>query len=337
VNATVDRVAGRISVVVPFFNAAAVLEEALRSAVAQTGAEAEIVAVDDGSTDQSLAIARGFAPGIRVLTGPNRGVSAARNRGIAESGGEWLIFLDADDLLTPGTLRRRLDMAKAVPADVVICDWQELVGRGDGAADGRTRAADMEALAGDPEIACATSFWATTAALMYRRPLVEAIGGFRDDLPVIQDARLLFDAAWHGARFVHSPHVGARYRVLPDSLSRTDPRRFWRDCLANGRQIEALWRGRAALSAGQSAALRDIYNGAAQSLFRALDPSFREALAALRAAGLPISRRNRLAELLSGLTGHHGAVRIAEGWTRSRRAVARMSRRSPIFLPPLPG
>ena len=75
--------------------------------------------------DRSLFRAR-----VRVLTGPNRGVSAARNRGIAETAGEWIVFLDADDLLIPGTLRRRLETAEATGADVVVCDWQEFLDRG---------------------------------------------------------------------------------------------------------------------------------------------------------------------------------------------------------------
>jgi hypothetical protein len=181
----------------------------------------------------------------------------------------------------------------------------------------------MVALAKDVEIACATSFWATTAALMYRRTLVEKIGGFRADLPVIQDARFLFDAAYHGARFAHSPHIGARHRVLPESLSRRDPARFWRDALLNGKHIEALWRERGALSVRQLAALCDIYNGAAHGLFRARDPSFREALAALRASQLSVSSHNRVAEVMSDLAGQPSAVRMARLWSRSRRLLTK--------------
>jgi hypothetical protein len=180
------------------------------------------------------------------------------------------------------------------------------------------------------EVACAADFWATTTARTYRRSLVKRIGGFREDLPVIQDARFLFDAAHHGACFTHLPHVGARYSVLPQSLSRRDPARFWRDVLLNGKQIEILWRARGGLSPKQIAALCDSYNGAAHGLFRAQDSSFRDALAALRMSGLSVSRRNRTAELLSDIAGHYGALRIAEYWTQSRRTVSRMHRPSSI-------
>jgi glycosyltransferase involved in cell wall biosynthesis len=311
-----------ISVVIPCFDAARTLAATIGSALAQPEIGVEIVVVDDGSRDGSLQIGRAFERRVRVFAGPNRGVSAARNRGIAETTGECIVFLDADDMLMPGTLARRLDTAGATAADVIACDWQEFHEIGEGTVEGAVRSVDFHALEADAELGCATHVWATTAALMYRRSLVERIGGFREDLPVIQDARFLFDAAYHGARFAHSAHVGARYRLSPQSLSRRDPAAFSRDCLLNGTQIEALWRARGGLTAEERAALTDIYNGAAHGLFRAGDPAFREALAVLRASGLPVQRRNRLAELLSDLAGDRRAVRIADGWTRSRRRLA---------------
>jgi glycosyltransferase involved in cell wall biosynthesis len=309
------------SVVIPCFDAAETIGAAIESVLSQRNFVQDVVIVDDGSNDHSLEIARSFEPRVRVLTGPNRGVSAARNRGIAETAGEWIVFLDADDLLVPGTLRRRLETAQASGADVVLCDWQEFSDREDGIVDGAVRSIDWAALAADAEIGCATHVWATTAALTYRRSLVEKIGGFREDLPVIQDARFLFDAAYHGARFAHSAHLGARHRLSPYSLSRRDPARFWRDCLLNGQQIEALWRAGGLLDSKRMNALADIYNGAAHGLFRAADPAFREALAALRASSLRVAGRNRLAELLSEIAGHRRAVQIAQYWTWSRHKV----------------
>jgi glycosyltransferase involved in cell wall biosynthesis len=316
-----------VSIVIPCFNGAATITATIESVLSQGNVARDVVIIDDGSTDRSLETARYFEPNLRVITGPNRGASAARNRGIAETASEWIVFLDADDLLVPGTLSRRLETAAATGADVVVCDWQELLDHGGGTVDGARKSVNFAMLAVDAEIGCATHVWATTAALLYRRSLVEKIGGFAEDLPVIQDARFLFDAAYHGARFAHSPHLGARHRISPESLSRRDPAAFWRDVLLNSKQIEALWQTRGALTSRHRAALADIYNGAAHGLFRAADPTFREALAALRASGLPVSRRNLLAESLSDVAGHRYSVRIAEHWTRSRRIAARMRRR----------
>ncbi len=293
----------QVSIIIPFFSAGRTLGATIESALAQHEVAPEIVAIDDGSTDNSLAIARSFDPGIRILAGPNQGVSAARNRGIAETAGDWLVFLDSDDLLLPGTLRKRLDRAEAAGADVVACDWQEIIDQ-DGKFDpGPTKSLDMTALAADPEIACATHVWASTAALMYRRTLVDRIGGFRDDLPVIQDARFLFDAAFSGARFAHSAHIGAQYRVLPMSLSRRDPARFWRDVFANGKQIEALWRARGGLTPKQRAALAAIYDNAGRGLIASGHAEYFEAIERERRLGGRLPLHPRLALPLARTIG----------------------------------
>jgi glycosyltransferase involved in cell wall biosynthesis len=321
-NAVRDRDDATISIVIPCFNAASTLRATLESAIAQGDFATEIVAIDDGSIDETVAVARSFEPRVRVLRQPHRGVSAARNLGIAQSLGKWIVFLDSDDQLLPHTLRSRLEAAQDGP-DVVVCDWREFDDTRSEQIDRPIRSIDWDALAADAETACATNVWATTAALMYRRNLVEKIGGFRSDLPVIQDARFLFDAAYHDARFARSRHVGARYRVLPESLSRRDPGRFWRDCLLNGQQIEMLWRERNALSPSRRAALAEIFNGAAQGLFRAGDPAFEQAIIALKQADLSLSWRNRFAKIGSDLLGRDAALTMADFCTTSRRAMTR--------------
>lgn len=288
---------------VPCYNAARTLAATIESAIEQEGV-AEIVVVDDGSSDESLAVARRFEPHIKVFTGPNRGVSSARNRGIAETNAEWILFLDSDDILLPGTLALRLESAKKNQADVVICDWEEMIddGRG-GLKSGPRRSVDWASLSRDAETAIAISVWATTAAIMYRRPLIERIGGFRLDLPVIQDARLLFDAAYHGAHLVHSDHVGSKYRVLPGSLSRRDPARFWEDILVNGQQIESLWRRRGNLSDAQQRAVSDIYNVAARGLLASEHQRFFEAIESQRKLRLPAPKFLRVAGPLANTLG----------------------------------
>ncbi|MEW9307129.1 glycosyltransferase family 2 protein [Labrys neptuniae] len=294
-----------VAVVIPCYNAGLTLAQTLESAIGQPGL-AELVVIDDGSTDGSAEIARRYLPADRVIEGPNRGVSAARNRGIAETSSEWLLFLDADDLLTPGTLERRLAVAEE--ADAVACDYQEFSTDEQGTATlSQARGIDWPALRQDAERAIASHVWITTGALLYRRRLVEAIGGFRPDLPVIQDARFMFDAAFHGARFVPSAHIGARYRITAQSLSRREPVRFWRDVLRNGRQIEALWREHGTLTSDRIATLCDLYDNAGRGLLRCRDQGFFEASAASRTLGLRQSRHTRIATPLARLLGLRAA------------------------------
>jgi glycosyltransferase involved in cell wall biosynthesis len=290
-------------VIVPCFNGAATLGAAIRSALDQAVAETDVTVIDDGSTDSSFSIAKSFEPAVRVLTGLNRGVSAARNRGIRETKGEWLVFLDADDLLTAGTIALRLEAAGKSGADVIVCDWRDMVERGDSVEEGPVKSVDFASLAKDPEIACATHFWAPPAAVMYHRRTVEAIGGFREDLPVIQDARLLFDAACSGARFAHSAHVGAGYRVRPESLSRRDPARFSRDLFTHGTQIETLWRSRGALSNRQHEVLAGLYAHAARGLLRGEYPEYFEAVKRQREHGGRTHLHPRIATPFARLFG----------------------------------
>lgn len=109
----------QISIVIPCFNAAPFLGEALASAVAQRqSVDAEIIVVDDGSTDGSAAIVRQCSS-VRLLQSSNQGVSAARNRGIEVARGKWIKFLDADDLLCEGALARQVHQAEAAGFPVI--------------------------------------------------------------------------------------------------------------------------------------------------------------------------------------------------------------------------
>ena len=300
----------RVAIIVPAYNAEKTLGATLESALCQGGA-IEIVVVDDGSSDATLSIARSFEPRLRVLTGPNNGVSAARNRGVAETRAGWLLFLDADDQLVAGSIAERLSAPDAVSADVIICDWEEIIDDGHGKlTDGPQRSIDWDAIGQDAELAIAVKVWATTAAILYRRALVERIGGFRHDLPVIQDARLLFDAAYHGGRIVHSAHVGARYRQLPGSLSRRNPVRFWQDVLLNGQQIEAAWRRRGPLDDDHRKGLNDIYACAARFLFKSAHPDFFAAVAAARKLGQPETRLMKVATPIARLFGVRAACSV---------------------------
>src|SRR5436853_6931925 len=87
----------------------------------------------------------------------------------------------------------------------------------------------------------ATEFWAPPAALLYRREIVDRIGGWPAGLPVIQDARYLFEAARRNARFAYVAGVGAYYRVSSNRLSRRNLSRFIGDCARHASEIEAIW------------------------------------------------------------------------------------------------
>lgn len=99
-----------VSILIPCYNASRWLAQTLESALAQTWPAKEIIVVNDGSSDASLAVARTFEPrGVHVIDQPNRGAAAARNAGLRAARGAYIQFLDADDLLAPDKIERQMD------------------------------------------------------------------------------------------------------------------------------------------------------------------------------------------------------------------------------------
>lgn len=112
-----------VSILIPCYNAAPWLAATLESALAQAGEgfALEVIVVDDGSRDASVALARSFEPrGVRVLTQANAGAAAARNAAYAASRGDFIQFLDADDLLAPGKIAAQLARATREPAGTAL-------------------------------------------------------------------------------------------------------------------------------------------------------------------------------------------------------------------------
>jgi len=114
-----------VSIVIPCYNAERWIAATIDSAIAQTWPRTEIIVVNDGSRDGSLAAARTFEKfGVRVIDQPNRGAPAARNAGLAAAAGDYIQFLDADDLIAPDKIEQQMRLAgECGPEFLVSGSW----------------------------------------------------------------------------------------------------------------------------------------------------------------------------------------------------------------------
>lgn len=109
-----------VSILIPVYNAEKWLGEAVHSTLAQTWPHREIIIVDDGSRDRSLEIARSFKPrGVKVFQQENSGASSARNKAFRQSRGEYIQYLDADDILAPGKIEVQVKRLETEPPGTV--------------------------------------------------------------------------------------------------------------------------------------------------------------------------------------------------------------------------
>ncbi|MFN9017065.1 MAG: glycosyltransferase family 2 protein [Hyphomonadaceae bacterium] len=118
-----------ITTIIPCFKCANTIEATLNSVLNQ-GISSHVIALDDGSPDQTLEVLKTFEDRAQILTGPNQGVSGTRNKGIGLIQDDWVQFIDSDDLLAPDTWADRLACAEESGADVVVTDWADFTNDG---------------------------------------------------------------------------------------------------------------------------------------------------------------------------------------------------------------
>lgn len=215
----------RVSVVIPCFNGGATLAQTLNSVRGQTFAEWEVIVVDDGSTDSSGDIISEYRrrdDRIGGVAHANRGLGAARNTGLAKAQGEFVVFLDADDLLCPPMIERMVGRLVSDPAiGLAHCGW--IYTDPDGRDLSWMNTTPVEGALFD-RLAHGNLF--PCHSLMLRRSLLEATGDFDESIRHCHDWDLWIRMARTGTRFGAVPGALVVYRMLRLSLSRS-PRTFF--------------------------------------------------------------------------------------------------------------
>jgi glycosyltransferase involved in cell wall biosynthesis len=198
----------KISVVIPAYNAAGFLPRSIASVVAQTLAPCEVIVVDDGSTDNTAAVAA--ALGARVITRRNSGPSAAKNSGVQAASGDWVAFLDADDRWSPGKLESQVGdvSAQTILSFTGLRVFDDHGIRSESLAPDAADAVEMLRYTNP----------ITNSSVLVRRDAFLRSGGFREEIRHGEDWELWFRLSRQG-QFSAVPAALTDYYVYPNSLS----------------------------------------------------------------------------------------------------------------------
>lgn len=210
----------KVTVVIPVYNGGRYLRESIESALAQTFHDYEIVCVDDGSTDDSAALLEEYGQRIRVVRQKNSGQSAARNAGVKLAHGEYIAFLDQDDVWYPSKIQSQVAVLDAEPDVVLVhCNFDRIDERGQMLERGAGRTERTSALGSSMGqlIGEALIF---PSAMMIRKAGYERIGGFHQALQGFEDFDLIARLKEQG-RFVMVEERGMAYRMHGAGFTRT--------------------------------------------------------------------------------------------------------------------
>jgi glycosyltransferase involved in cell wall biosynthesis len=217
----------RISVIIPAYNAAKTIEETIQSVFAQTFQNFEIILVDDGSFDDTLRVLERFIdPRLHIFSFANAGVSVSRNRGTKLACGEFIAFLDADDLWTPCKLALQLEALEANPRASLAYSWVDCIDSEGNLTGGGARIQETENLY--RTLLLANILQTASNPLIRRSALAESLG-FDETLSGGEEWELYLRISRHHSASVVSK-VQIFYRQHPNSSS-TNLTRMERDSL----------------------------------------------------------------------------------------------------------
>ncbi len=219
-----------VSILIPCYNASRWLAATLESALAQTHPHTEIIFVDDGSTDDSLAVARTFEPrGVRVVTQPNSGASAARNHALRLARGDFIQFLDADDLLAPDKIALQFArLFASPPGSIAAGPW----GRFEHDPAHAAFVPEENWRDSEPLAWLALNFagrgMMPPAAWLVPRALADTAGPWDERLTLNDDGEYFCRVLLRSSGIVFCQNARSYYRSnLPASLSRSRTRTAW--------------------------------------------------------------------------------------------------------------
>ncbi|MFN9718047.1 MAG: glycosyltransferase family 2 protein [Planctomycetota bacterium] len=206
----------KVSVIIPTYNGESEIRRAIDSALSQEGCDVEVIAVNDGSTDNTKAVLDSYGDRIRAIHRHNSGPAPTRNAGIAAATGDWIAFLDHDDFWKPGKLKAQLAAAAGTGADIIYTNCENF---GDVNRVAQLRSIPGQMPEGDLFEPLLLDNFIVISSTMIRRSLLLQFGSF-DAPPGVEDWDLWLRLAASGAKFTPVREAVTMYQWRPGSLSK---------------------------------------------------------------------------------------------------------------------
>lgn len=203
-----------VSVVIPCYAQAHFLADAIESVLRQTYPPLEIIVIDDGSPDHAREVAGRYSE-VRCISQPNQGLSAARNRGLHNASGDFIVFLDADDRLLQNALAAGVHAFAARPWCGFVWGYRRLVD-----TSGQSLPAAIMTWEGPAryETLLRRNVIGPPLTVMFRRPVVHELGGFCVDQPYAEDYEMYLRVARGHETWCHQELI-AEYRIHAANMS----------------------------------------------------------------------------------------------------------------------
>ena len=212
----------KVSVIIPVYNTGEIIKETIASVRMQTFRDFEIIIVDDGSSDNTVELIDDQNdPAVRIIRQENTGIAGARNRGMAEAKGEYLAFLDHDDLFLPEKLQCQVELLDKDPELALVYSPVETFGNTD------VKIPDYELISGD--VFCSVleqNKIHSASCIMIRRAAIEKYGiRFRQEFAPCDDWDFYLRLSHH-CRFANTGNVLVRYRLHGGNESRDSEKMY---------------------------------------------------------------------------------------------------------------
>jgi glycosyltransferase involved in cell wall biosynthesis len=224
-----------VSILIPAYNAEPWISDAISSALRQTWPNKELIVVDDGSTDQTLAVASPFArEGVTVISQNNRGASSARNHAYSMCQGDYIQWLDADDMLAPDKISRQMEFAESIKSSRVLLssEWGRFLYR-----IKRARFIPTELWQDQLPLdwllrKMSLNIWMQPGSWLVSRELSEAAGPWDERLSFDDDGEYFCRVLLKCQEIAFVPGARTYYRASPGSLSSVD---------SSDKKLESAW------------------------------------------------------------------------------------------------